>query len=140
MYATRPIQPGECIVQLTGKLRTHAEADALYDKKQNGHTFLFELNEKYVIDASVNGNLARWINHSCHPNCEAVIEEDQGGRRHRDKIFIEAIRAIDAGEELTYDYSLELDAPPTASDRKQWPCRCGAENCIGTMLRMPSAA
>ena len=88
----------------------HDEVDEEYgDIDEDGHTFLFTLNDDYVVDANVGGNIARWINHSCKPNCEAVIEENDKGKRHKDKVFIEAIRAIKPGEELTYNYGITLD-------------------------------
>src|SRR3546814_4160665 len=88
-----------------GMWRTQDEVDEEYgDEDENGHTFLFTLNDDYVIDANAEGNIARWINHSCKPNCEAVIEENPKGKGHKDKVFIEAIRAIKPGEELTYNY------------------------------------
>ena len=88
-----------------------------------------------MIDANVGGNIARWINHSCKPNCEAVLEENDKGKRRKDKVFIEAMRAIKPGEELTYDYGITLDEPHTARLKKIWACRCGAKKCTGTMLQ-----
>jgi hypothetical protein len=79
-----------------------------------------------VIDAGVNGNDARWINHSCDPNCDAVVD---GGR-----IWIETIRAIAAGEELAYDYALALEEPHTPEAERRFPCHCGAASCRGTLL------
>jgi SET domain-containing protein len=64
-----------------------------------------------------------------------VIEENQKGKRHKDKVFIEAIRAIKPGEELTYNYGITLDEPHTAKLKKLWACKCGAKNCTGTMLQ-----
>ena len=96
--------------------------------------FLFTLNDKYVIDANVDGNDARWINHSCDPNCEATWLED-GGKKRKDKIFIEAMRDISAGEELTYNYGIVLAEPHTAKLKKLWACRCGSKYCTGTMLQ-----
>ena len=101
----------------------------------SGHTFLFTLNERYVIDANVEGNVARWINHSCDPNCEAVIEEDDDGNPTQDKVFIEAMRAIKSGEELTYNYGIVLEEAHTARVKKLWACLCGSKNCTGTMLQ-----
>src|SRR3546814_4006157 len=84
-----------------GMLRTHDEVDEEYgDEDENGHTFLFTLNDDYVIDANAEGNIARWINHSCKPNCEAVIEENPKGKGHKDKVFIEAIRSEEHTSEL----------------------------------------
>ena len=105
------------------------------DEADTGHTFLFTLNDEYVIDANHKGNKARWINHSCDPNCEAVIEEHDGKNRKKDKVFIEAIRKIAPGEELTYNYGIVLSEPHTARLKKIWACRCGAPKCTGTMLQ-----
>jgi len=83
----------------------HDEADEIYaGTAETGHTFLFTLNDDYIIDANRRGNDARWINHSCEPNCEAVIYEAKTHGTARDRIFIETTRPIRRGEELTYDY------------------------------------
>lgn len=100
MFALAALRKGERIIQYKGRLRTHAEVDADdTGDVESGHTFLFTLSDDYVLDANYEGNVARWINHSCNPNCEAVIEEAEGDDRSKDKIFIEAKRAIKAGEE-----------------------------------------
>ncbi len=136
VFATAAIAKGERIIRYKGELRTHDEVDADYgDIEEDGHTFLFTLNDHYVIDANIKGGVARWINHSCDPNCEAVVEEDDKGRPHKDKVFIEAIRDIRAGEELTYNYGIVLDERHTPKLKKLWGCRCGAANCTGTMLQ-----
>src|SRR5690606_21574004 len=76
VFATAAIGKGERIVRYKGALRTHEQVDADYgDIEEDGHTFLFTLNDDYVIDANIKGGVARWINHSCDPNCEAVVEE-----------------------------------------------------------------
>ena len=136
VFALQPIAKGERILEYKGKRRTHDEVDA--DESgdvESGHTFLFTLNDAYVIDANHGGNSARWINHSCKPNCEAVLEEADGDDRRKDRVFIEAIRAIKPGEELTYDYGITLDEPHTARLKKIWACRCGSRGCTGTMLK-----
>ena len=136
VFATAAIAKGERIIRYKGELRTHDEVDADYgDIEEDGHTFLFTINDHYVIDANIKGGVARWINHSCDPNCEAVVEEDDKGRPHKDKVFIEAIRDIRAGEELTYNYGIVLDERHTPKLKKLWGCRCGAANCTGTMLQ-----
>ncbi|NLA68929.1 MAG: SET domain-containing protein [Gammaproteobacteria bacterium] len=136
VFATAAIAKGERIIRYKGELRTHDEVDADYgDIEEDGHTFLFTLNDHYVIDANIKGGVARWINHSCDPNCEAVVEEDDKGRPHKDKVFIEAIRDIRAGEELTYNYGIVHDERHTPKLKKLWGCRCGAANCTGTMLQ-----
>ena len=136
VFAIAPIEKGERVVEYKGKRRTHEEVDADdTGDVDSGHTFLFTLNDEYVIDANHKGNKARWINHSCDPNCEAVIEEHDGKNRKKDKVFIEAIRAIKPGEELTYNYGITLDEPHTARLKKIWACRCGSKKCTGTMLQ-----
>lgn len=90
------------------------------------HTFYFGLEDGTVIDAGVGGNSARWINHSCAPNCIA--------REYKGRITIEALHDIDAGEELFYDYALAIDARYTKQLRRAYACRCGAPQCRQTML------
>lgn len=135
IFATEKIRKEERIIRYKGKLRSHDDVDEQYgDLDEDGHTFLFTLNDNYVIDGNVKGNIARWINHSCDPNCEAAIEEHASNRR-KDKVFIEAMREIKAGEELTYNYGITLDERHTPKLKKLWGCRCGAKNCTGTMLQ-----
>lgn len=136
VFATTRIGRGETLLEYKGTLLTHAEADALYgDGGESGHTFLFTLNADYIVDANHKGNTARWINHSCDPNCQAVIVEDPKGDRRRDRIEIETLRPIRPGEELTYDYGITLDAPHTARLKKLWKCLCGSPKCTGTLLK-----
>ena len=97
------------------------------------HTFYFSLDDGvHVIDANVGGNSARWINHSCEPNCET--EETEDGR-----VYIQAIRDIRRGEELSYDYQLSVAGRVTAKEKKGYACRCGAPRCRGTMLDLEPA-
>ncbi len=136
VFAIEAIAKGERIVRYKGRLRSHAEIDARYgDIDDDGHTFLFTLNEKYVVDANKDGNAARWINHSCRPNCEAVVHEHPGGKAGKDRIWIEALRDIAPGEELSYNYGIVLDRPHTAKEKKLWACRCGVPECTGTLLQ-----
>lgn len=135
VFAARDLPKGVRLVQYRGRVITDAQADRRYDgSSDSGHTFLFILNDDYVIDANFDGNAARWINHSCSPNCEAVIDEHASDRR-RDRVFIETIRPIKAGEEISYDYGIVLDEPYTARLKKIWECRCGSRKCTGTILK-----
>lgn len=136
VFAVAPIAKGERIIEYKGRRRTHEEVDAGdTGDVDSGHTFLFTLNDEYVIDANYEGGTARWINHSCSPNCEAVLEEDDGDDRTKDRVFIEAIRDIKPGEELSYNYGITLDEKHTPELKKIWECRCGSRNCTGTMLQ-----
>jgi uncharacterized protein len=139
VFAADTFVRGEQIIQYKGKLLTHAQADELYgDGGETGHTFLFTLNEQYIIDANQQGNSARWINHGCTPNCRAVVEESSSGDPRKDKVVIEAIRRIKPGEELTYDYGIVLEVPHTARLKKLWRCLCGSPKCTGTLLKSRS--
>ncbi|MCB2229560.1 SET domain-containing protein-lysine N-methyltransferase [bacterium] len=127
-FAIRRIRKGQRIIEYTGKRITQEEVDAMFDDRDQDrhHTFLFSIDENTTIDASRGGNEARFINHSCDPNCEAV---DEDGR-----IYIEAIKNIQPGVELTYDYNFELDEPYTKELRDFYLCRCGTRKCRGTIL------
>ena len=136
VFAVAPIRKGERVIEYKGRRRTHDEVDNdTGGDVDSGHTFLFTLNDDWVIDASYEGNDARWINHSCDPNCEAVIDEDEGGDTRKDRVFIEAIRDIRPGEELSYNYGITLAERHTPRLKKIWACLCGSPKCTGTMLQ-----
>ena len=130
-WATRDIKKGEWVVEYTGEKITWAESDRRYDdeKMSRHHTFLFTLDKRYVIDAAFDGNDARFINHSCDPNCEAIITKGH--------IYIAALKRIRKGEELVYDYSYARDKTTTEEDEKLYVCRCGSKKCRGTILEAP---
>jgi uncharacterized protein len=135
VFACRSIAAGVEIIEYRGRRVTHAQADKAHGGEvDSGHTFLFTLNERYLIDANVGGNMARWINHSCDPNCQAWVVGDADGNSRRDRVVIEARRAIRAGEELTYDYGITLEERHTPRLQRIWACRCGAPKCTGTLL------
>ncbi len=135
VFAIAPIKKGARIIEYQGRRMTQKESDRVYGgTSDSGHTFLFTVNDYYVIDGNIKGNAARWINHGCRPNCESETEEDETGRPDKERVFINAIRDIKAGEELTYDYLITLDEPHTKRMKKIWACLCGAKKCKGTML------
>jgi uncharacterized protein len=136
VFALVDIPKGTELIEYRGRRMTHAQIDRQYaDATDTGHTFLFTLNDRYVIDANFEGNIARWINHSCKPNCQAVVEESEGSDRRKDRVLIETIRPLRAGDELTYDYGIDLGERLTPRLKQIWACRCGAPRCIGTMLK-----
>ena len=136
VFAVAPIAKGERIIEYKGQRRTHEDVDSSDEgAAESGHTFLFTLNDEYVIDGARSGGVARWINHGCAPNCEAVLIEHPGDDRRKDRVFIEAKKAIQPGQELTYDYGITLGEPHTPRMKKIWACLCGARNCTGTMLK-----
>jgi hypothetical protein len=128
VFATRPIPEGMRLVEYAGERLTPADAEARYPDVagERHHTFLFAIDDDVVVDAAVGGNEARFINHSCDPNCDAVID---GGR-----IWIDAIRDIEPGEELAYDYAYVLRERHSPAAKRRFPCHCGAARCRGTIL------
>ena len=131
VFATRRIEKGERIIEYLGERVSHDEADRRYEVKDenDSHTFLFIVDSKTVIDAGTAGNDARFFNHSCDPNCESVVEKR--------RVFIEALRTIAPGEEMTYDYQIYRDHDDPENIDEIFACRCGFPNCRGTMLWPP---
>lgn len=131
VFAARRIPKGTRVIEYLGERVSHAEADRRYEDKDinDNHTFLFTVDARTVLDAGVGGNAARYINHSCDPNCESVIEKG--------RVFIEAVRDIPAGAELAYDYMIEREPGDPPDIDRIFGCRCGAAQCRGTMLLPP---
>jgi uncharacterized protein len=128
VYALQPLARGETIIEYVGEVITWPQALKRHPTNPDdpNHTFFFHLDDKHVIDGGAGGNASRWINHACKPNCEA---DEQDGR-----VFIKALRKIDAGEELFYDYGLTIDERYTPKLKREFACHCGARQCRGTML------
>lgn len=128
VFALRPIKAGSRLIEYTGEIIPWPEALRRHphDATDPNHTFFFTIDGGRVIDAAVGGNASRWINHACDPNCVA----DQAGAQ----VFINALRDLQPGEELFYDYGLVIDERYTPRLKKQYECRCGSPNCRRTML------
>jgi len=128
VFALRKIRKGTTVAEYLGDRVSHAEADVRYGNKapDDNHTFLFTVDARTVIDGGIGGNDARYINHACDPNCESTT----AGKR----VFIEAIRTIQPGEELAYDYQIQRDADDPPNVDEIFACRCGSPKCRGTML------
>jgi SET domain-containing protein len=124
VFALTDIPKGTRLMEYLGD----READRRYaaEHEHSPHTMLFAVDDKVVIDATRRGNSARYINHSCAPNCEAIEEEG--------RIFIETIRSVPAGGELTYDYNLVLEERHTPAVKRAHACFCGVRKCRGTLL------
>lgn len=131
VFATRYIRKGTRIAEYTGERISNREADRRYDdsRMKRHHTFLFTLDKKTVVDGAIaaGGSEASFINHSCDPNCEAIIRNK--------RIFIYAKRGIYPGTELAYDYQYERTGENDEELEKFYVCRCGAENCRGTIMK-----
>ncbi|MBT4111454.1 SET domain-containing protein-lysine N-methyltransferase [Candidatus Woesearchaeota archaeon] len=116
VFAKKDIPKGTYMIEYVGKKITNKEADEISEREvSEGVVYLFELTSKLTLDGNIKGNDAKYINHSCEPNAESL--NDDG------RIWIEAMREIKKGEEITYDYCLTTD------DYKDHPCRCGAKKC-----------
>ncbi|MCX8521604.1 MAG: SET domain-containing protein-lysine N-methyltransferase [Rhodoferax sp.] len=128
VFALVDIAKGEIIIEYLGERISWIEAQRRHphDPQNPNHTFYFHLDDQHVIDARYGGNSARWINHSCDGNCEAVAQDG--------RIFIQARRNIPAGDELNFDYGLVIDERYTAQLKAEYPCWCGTKKCRGTLL------
>jgi SET domain-containing protein len=128
VFALRKIRKGTTITEYLGERVSHDEADSRYENKEpnDNHTFLFTVDSKTVIDGGVGGNDARYINHGCDPNCQSTTLKK--------RIYVEAVRTIQPGEELAYDYQIERDPDDPPNVDEIFACRCGAAKCRGSML------
>ncbi len=116
-FAARPLPAGTRIIEYVGELIDKAES---LRRCELNNEYIFSLDQEHDIDGNVPWNPARFINHSCSPNCEAVLEKGH--------IWITATRDILAGEEVTFNYGFDLE------DYRNYPCRCGAPNCVGFIV------
>lgn len=122
LFAKSDIKKGEKVIEYKGRKFTHKQVEE-NDRFDNSKAiYLFTLNERYVLDGDTKINTAKYINHSCDPNCEVDIIKG--------KIWIIAIKDIKKGDELSYDYGFGYDA-----DFRQFPCKCGSKNCCGYIVR-----
>jgi len=130
VFATKKISKNTKIIEYIGEKIDKAEGDRRSEKRikkylnssKTGSVYIFELNKRYDIDGSPNYNKARYINHSCDPNCEVEIIDDH--------IWIVSIKSIKKGEELSYDYGYEFDK----NDFRDHICKCGSNDCIGFII------
>lgn len=116
-YALCRIRKGSPIIEYVGDKISKDEAAA---RIEQGNPFIFELDDELDVDGNVDWNPARFLNHSCEPNAEAEI--------HGDQIWILALRTIQPGEEITFNYSYDME------NFEEHPCCCGASNCVGYMV------
>ncbi|HYE32868.1 MAG TPA: SET domain-containing protein-lysine N-methyltransferase [Methylomirabilota bacterium] len=117
VFADQVIQPGTRVLEYIGERVPKEEADR---RCKEGNTFIFTINDEFDLDGDIEANVAKYINHSCEPNCYSELDEEQ--------IFIIALRRIEVGEELTFNYGYDL------KDYKDHPCKCGSKRCVGFML------
>jgi uncharacterized protein len=127
VYAKKDIPKGVKVIEYVGNIVSRKEGDRIaeeqYSKSEKtgaGSVYIFELNRKQDVDGSVSWNPARYINHSCDPNCRY--------KRIENHIWIVSFRNIKKGEELSYDYGYDLE------EYKNHPCKCGSKNCLGYII------
>jgi SET domain-containing protein len=128
VFAIQDIAKGETVIEYIGEIISAQEAEDRHPHNPSdpNHTFYFQIDDDLVIDALHGGNSARWINHSCSPNCKPVVEDS--------RVFIRAKKNIAAGEELNYDYGLIIDERITPKLMAEYPCWCGSSKCRKTLL------
>ncbi len=129
VFARELIPAGTRLIEYTGERITKEEGDRRYPWVESVpyHTLLFTVEDDLLVDGGVGGNVSRYINHSCDPNCASVIEDR--------RIYIDSLRDIPPGLELTYDYHFVIRGRHTPAAKRRFPCRCGAAGCRGTMLK-----
>ena len=123
-FATRPLRTGALIGNYDG--RRYSQAAMRARNWNKARTYVFGLSDGSLIDGAQGGNATRHINHACLPNCAAYEVEGPGGVL---AVQIEALRPIRKGDELFLDYSLDIGEDASVD----YPCRCGATLCRGTM-------
>jgi hypothetical protein len=130
-FARKFIPKGTRLIEYVGERMSHKEADKRYEDADpnDNHTFLFIADRKTVIDATRGGNESRFINHSCDGNCTSETEKG--------RVFVDAIKDIQKGEELGYDYQIPRDKEDPPNVDKIYACRCGSPKCRGSMLWPP---
>lgn len=129
IFAITTIPKGTKIIEYVGekinKEESKKRAEEIEERAKldpsKGAIYLFELNDDWDLDGDTEDNYAKYINHSCDPNCESDIVDD--------RIWIYAIKEISKGEELSFNYGLEMD-----ENYHKYPCKCGSLNCVGYIL------
>ena len=125
LVAAKDIKKGTKVIEYKGKLISKKESEDNPKFDNSKRIYIFEINKRYDLDGDFHFNTARLINHSCDPNCEVV------GKGL--KLWIESIKDIKKGEELSYDYGFSFD-----EDFQNYPCKCNSKNCCGYIVRQGS--
>ncbi len=116
-FARQPIPPGARVLEYVGE---KIGRDESLRRCERNNEYIFRLGDDLDLDGNVSWNPARWLNHSCQPNCEARLEQG--------RIWLVALRSIAVGEELTFNYGYDLE------DYLKYPCRCGTSACVGYIV------
>ena len=116
-FARAEIPVGTRIIEYTGEKITKKES---LSRCEHNNEYIFALDDTHDLDGNAPSNPARFLNHSCEPNCEALLENG--------RIWMVSLRQIRAGEELTFNYGYDLE------DYRQYPCFCRASGCVGYIV------
>ena len=116
-YARKDIPAGARVIEYVGERITKAES---LIQCEADNVYIFDIDDESDLNGNVDWNPARFLNHGCAPNCEAELDER--------RIWILALRDIQAGEELTFNYGYGLE------DHREHPCCCGATTCVGFIV------
>jgi uncharacterized protein len=116
-FARMDIPSGTRVIEYVGEIITKQESLA---RCEGNNEYIFAIDDAHDLDGNVDWNPARFLNHSCEPNCEAQLIDG--------RIWLVAIREMRAGEEITFNYSYDLE------DYREHPCRCGAASCVGYIV------
>jgi hypothetical protein len=116
-FARRDLLQGAKVIEYVGEKISKGESARRIDADNE---YIFTLDDEFDLDGKVAWNPARFINHSCTPNCEAEVDGHE--------VWIIALRDLRAGEELTFNYGYDLE------NYREYPCRCGAPECVGFMV------
>jgi len=119
-FAKASISRGTRVIEYVGRKIDKSES---LRRCETNNEYIFALNQREDLDGNVPWNPARLLNHSCDPNCDAVLEEE--------RVWIVALREIHEGEEITFNYGFDLE------DYKNYPCSCGSPNCVGFIVAEP---
>lgn len=118
-FARKDIPAGTRLIQYVGEKITKAES---LRRCEAENPYIFTLDDEHDLDGSVERNPARFLNHSCTPNCETELDEEAA------EVWILTLRDIRAGEELSFNYGYDL------SEYREHPCQCGAPECVGFIV------
>ncbi len=131
LYADHPFQKGDIVAEYVGEYIVNPMADKREKKYEENRIqdYQFKVSANRVIDATKHGGFARYINHSCDPNCMAKIIDGDPPNQHLKRVVVTSQRTIEAGEEITYDYQFPIELDLDA----RLPCSCGAKSCRGFM-------
>jgi histone-lysine N-methyltransferase SETD1 len=133
LFAEQRFKKGDFVAEYVGEYVTNSVADAREAAYQARRIqdYQFRVDEKLVIDATLNGGNGRYINHNCNPNCisKIILGESEGGESQRRRVLFVALRDIEINEEITYDYQFPLEM----NLKNRIPCNCQSDDCRGFM-------